>query len=433
MIKWIHIAILLLVFSCKEEIPETYLSPEKASAYFKKTEDLCNRDGGRLWGKNLYGPLMFVDRASRRLYANQPDADGLLKLKDGIYNGLYPRENIIGNMAVTFGETLFGMAVLPPEEDDYRITSRAIHSLFHRYQNLQGILSSGFNLPNMDEKNARIWIKLEWKALRKAITSEGEDQLLAIRDALIFRGSNHETYPKFVPLEDQFETYEGLATFTYILFESDSLEEFENRLLDYLDRVYRYQSYSRSYGNIHGALYATLLYFKGFDFKTIHTDTLDLGNMVREVYNIELPRFCRDVAGSIAINYNINEIMQEEASREKAIKERLDNQTSVFTKRPVVYLELESPYFDFEPEDVQSLDTLGTLYNTIRVSDNWGKLTVDKGGCLVSNNYKYIRISARGYKAEKNHISGEGWQLVLNDGWESKEVDQNYIVRKIIP
>ena len=155
--------------------------------------------------------------------------------------------------------------------------------------------------------------------------------------------------------------------------------------------------------------------------------------MVREVYNIELPRFCRDVAGSIAINYNINEIMQEEASREKAIKERLDNQTSVFTKRPVVYLELESPYFDFEPEDVQSLDTLGTLYNTIRVSDNWGKLTVDKGGCLVSNNYKYIRISARGYKAEKNHISGEGWQLVLNDGWESKEVDQNYIVRKIIP
>jgi hypothetical protein len=431
--KWLYFTCLLFIFACKEEIPETYLSPEKATAYFKKTEDLCNRDGGRLWGKNLYGPLMFVDRNSRKLFANQPDADGLLKLKDGIYNGSYPKENILGTMAVKFGETLFGMAVLPPEEDDYRITSRAIHSLFHRYQNLQGIHSSGYNLTNMDEKYARIWIKLEWKALRKAVNSEGEEQLQAIRDALIFRGSNRETYPKFADLENQFETYEGLATFTYQLFESDSPEEFRTRLLEYLDRVYSYPSYARSYGNIHGALYATLLYYKGFDFKTVSPGDLDLGNMVRELYDIELPRFCRDVAGSIAINYNIDEIMKEEADREKDTKERLDEQTSIFTRKPVVYIELESPYFDFEPEDVHPLDSLGTLYNTIRVSDNWGKLTVDKVGCLVSNNYKFIRISAQGYETDKNHISGEGWQLVLNDGWEIKAVDQNYIVRKILP
>jgi hypothetical protein len=49
----------------------------------------------------------------------------------------------------------------------------------------------------MDEKNARLWIKLEWKALRKAIESEGPDQQVAIRDALIFRGACHELYPNF--------------------------------------------------------------------------------------------------------------------------------------------------------------------------------------------------------------------------------------------
>jgi len=36
----------------------------------------------------------------------------------------------------------------------------------------------------MDEKVARLWIKLEWKALRKALNSEGEERQLAIRDAL---------------------------------------------------------------------------------------------------------------------------------------------------------------------------------------------------------------------------------------------------------
>jgi len=69
----------------------------------------------------------------------------------------------------------------------------------------------------------------------------------------------------------------------------------------------------------------------------------------------------------------------------------------------------------------------------MRVSDNWGKLTVDKIGCLVSNNYKFLRITAKGLKIEKNHVSGEGWQIILNDGWEIKESDENYFLRKLIP
>jgi hypothetical protein len=234
-------------------------------------------------------------------------------------------------------------------------------------------------------------------------------------------------------MENRFETYEGLATFTYLLFTSESEKQYLERLFDYLDRIYSFQSYSRSYGAIHGALYATLLYDKGFDFKTMTSDTIDLGEKVRELYNIELPAVCRDVAGSISINYNITEIYDEEEKRLLDIKERLNNQVNIFTQKPVVLLELESPYFDFEPEDIQYLDTLGILYHAIRVSDNWGKLTVDKNGCLISNNYKYLRITAKGLKVERNHIEGEGWQIILNDGWEIKETDQNYYIGKLAP
>jgi hypothetical protein len=138
------------------------------------------------------------------------------------------------------------------------------------------------------------------------------------------------------------------------------------------------QSYARSYGFIHGALYASLLYDKGFDLKTITTDNFDLGNAVKELYKINLPPVCRDVAGSLAVNYEIETINREEEKRDTDIKESVDRQLSTFTEKPVVFLELESPTFDFEPEDVHSLDSFGTLYNSIRVSDNWGKLTVIK-------------------------------------------------------
>lgn len=431
--KWIYFSILIFLIGCKGEKTDSYFTAEKATQYFKSIEEICNRDNGKLWGKNLYGPIMFVDRTSRRIVANKPDAEGLLKGKDGVYTGIYPKELLINNAPVKFGDTQYAMAPLPAEEDEYRIKTRAIHSLFHLFQESTGVTSESFNLKNMDEKEARLWIKLEWKALKKAITLPADDRKLAIRDALIFRGSNHELYNKMANDENRFETYEGLATFTYTLLCTNSPEEFRTRLFENLDRLYSMQSYSRSYGFIHGALYASLLYDKGYDFKKNNTVNTDLGKEVKELYNIELPAVCRDVAGSLAMNYEIDIINKEEEKRLSDIRESIHKLISTFTEKPVVFLELESPYFDFEPEEIHSLDTLGTLYNSIRVSDNWGKLTVEKGGCLVSNSFKYLRITAKGYKADKTRISGEGWHLILNSEWELVPVEQNYFVRKLMP
>jgi hypothetical protein len=431
--KWIIFPVLLILIGCKGKTSESYFTTDKASRCFKDIEEICKRDNGKLWGKNLYGPIMFVERVTRRIVANQPDNEGLLKSKDGVYTGIYPKELVLSNAPVKFGGTQFAMVPLPAEEDEYRIKTRAIHSLFHLFQENEGVIASTFNSTNMDEKEARLWIKLEWKALRKAINTNGEDRQLAIRDALIFRGSNRELYHKYAADENRFETYEGLTTFTYTLLCANSPEEFKSRLFENLDRIYSMQSYARSYGFIHGALYASLLYDKGYDLKKIKSDSFDLGNTVKELYNIDLPVICRDVAGSLAVNYDIESVNKEEEKRDKDIKESIHSQISIFTEKPVVFLELESPYFDFEPEDIHSLDTLGTLYNSMRVSDNWGKLTVDKGGCLVSNNLKFIRITAKAFKADKNHISGDGWHLILNSEWELVPVDQNYFVRKLIP
>jgi hypothetical protein len=115
------------------------------------------------------------------------------------------------------------------------------------------------------------------------------------------------------------------------------------------------------------------------------------------------------------------------------IRERIRRQLSRFTEKPVLSIELESPYFDFEPEDIRSLDTLGTIYNTIRVSDNWGKLTVEKGGCLVSYNLKNIRLTARNIKESKNHYYGDGWHIILNNNWKIVKTDDNYVLKRNLP
>jgi hypothetical protein len=431
--KWIFFPVILFLISCGEKKSDGYLTSEKALKYFSTIEEICARDSGKLWGKNLYGPLMFIDRSNRRIIANRPDPDGILKEKDGIFTGIYPKELIINFTPARFGGMLYAMAPLPPEEDEYRIKTGAIHGLFHRFRESTGIVSFPYNTNNMDEKEARLWIKLEWKALRKALETEDEQSRLALRDALIFRGSNRELYRKFAEDENRFENIEGLTTFTYTLLCTGSPEEFRTRLFENYNRIYFMQSYSRSYGFLEGALYAAFLYKKGFDFTKIRSNNADLGKVVKELYNIELPVICRDVAGSLAVSYNINEINNEEEQRLSDMRDRMQKQVSTFTEKPVVFLELESPYFDYEAEDIHSLDTLGTLYTSIRVSDNWGKLTVDNPGCLVASNFRFLRISAKGFKEEKNKYTGEGWHLLLNNDWELVAVDQNYYVRKRRP
>ena len=281
-------------------------TPEKAVEYFGLIENMRPRQR-KLWGKELYSPLMFIDRRTRKITANQSDGEELLKSREHVYTGIYPREMIISNAPIRFGGTMFASVPLPEQEDEYRFKARAIHSLFHKFQ-LENWpdLYTIYNTSNLDEQQARLLLKLEWKALIKALNSCGEEKLLAIRDALIFRGACHETYPAFTADQIRFETYEGLTTFTYISLISESPDEFRKRMREQFEMIYSFQSYSRSYGFIHGALYATLLSQNMFDFKTIRSEKTDLGKLVKEVYGIELP--LRRMGNSIAFSYNFEEI-----------------------------------------------------------------------------------------------------------------------------
>lgn len=431
--RWIYFLVLLLPLGCSQDKSKVYFTPEKARWYFSEIEASCNRDNGKLWGKNLYSPIMYIDRPSRKIFANMPDSEGILKLKDGIYTGLYPREMIIDNSSRTFGGSLYATVALLPVEDTIRNMGMAIQGLY-----LSHLINSGREIPRyntrlMDDKNARLWLKLEWHALRKALSSEGDLQKQSLRDALIFRGARRELFPKEIKDENTFETVMGLSSLTYSLFLTDSRDEARQTILKWMGDFYNFQSYSRTYGFVHGAIYGFLAYEKGFDFKMPLPDTTDMAVVVKGLYGIELPAICRDVAGSLALGYDLENIYKEEETRLAEIKDRVHRRIAVFTEKPVVFFELESPYFDFEPEEVRSLDTLGTIYNSIRVLDNWGKLTVEKGGCLVSSNLKSIRVTAKNLTESKNHISGDGWQLLLNSDWQLVKVEENYFIRKLMP
>src|SRR5215204_7253606 len=52
------------------------IDQQRAQAYFKEAQALCERDGGRLWGVSLCGPMVFADRRTQTIATNQPAPDG---------------------------------------------------------------------------------------------------------------------------------------------------------------------------------------------------------------------------------------------------------------------------------------------------------------------------------------------------------------------
>jgi hypothetical protein len=58
---------LCLVYSAAAQVDQ-----ERAEAFFKEATAICQRDGGRLWGVSLCGPMVFADSRTRTIATNQP-------------------------------------------------------------------------------------------------------------------------------------------------------------------------------------------------------------------------------------------------------------------------------------------------------------------------------------------------------------------------
>ena len=58
---------------------------ELAKTYFSEARRLAESDGGRLWGKSLAGPLLFVEPRTRYAVANQADAEKKLTPAGGLF------------------------------------------------------------------------------------------------------------------------------------------------------------------------------------------------------------------------------------------------------------------------------------------------------------------------------------------------------------
>ena len=84
------------------------IDEERALGYFKEARDLSEADGGRLWGVELYGPMLFVDKDSRVVVASHPDKQSRLTRRGDVFRGYLPVSFPVANTAVTWAFSAIG-------------------------------------------------------------------------------------------------------------------------------------------------------------------------------------------------------------------------------------------------------------------------------------------------------------------------------------
>ncbi|MEO5717405.1 MAG: hypothetical protein ABIR29_02410 [Chthoniobacterales bacterium] len=130
--------------------------------------------------------------------------------------------------------------------------------------------------------------------------------------------------------------------------------------------------------------------------------------------------------------YDDGSLLASERKRDREKTARMAALRATLVDGPVLTLPLNHANYQFNPQSLRPLPELGTVYPTLRLTDDWGVLEVENGGALLDKDMKVATISAAGIASSK--LEGKGWRLTLNKGWAIQPGDRkgDFAVRQTI-
>jgi hypothetical protein len=378
---------------------------QRAQEFFKEAQALCERDGGRLWGVSLCGPMVIFDRRTQTFATNQPAPAGARPPVLGLVNAPVQW----GGESWTAYIWDFVVAQTPHAR---RVLF--LHELFHRVQPQLGLIVPAEANEHVDAADGRYWLRLEWRALARALQASGDERETAVRDALAFRQARHLRYPGTEDSERAVEITEGLAHYTGTVVAAASPEDAIASAVD-LAAVDTVESFVRSFPTTSGVLYGLLLDATSPGWTRRVRSTDDFGTLLMRALAVQ-PAL--DAMASAA-RYGGAEVRASEQQRENRRQERVAELRRRFVEGPV----LQIPGRGSAASDSRGalvIPDVGTVwFGAYRASGSWGTLEAEKG-VLVASDGSWRRVSA---PQRRNSVTfyGDGWTFKAAPGWVIRE------------
>ncbi len=418
----LSVVISILVSSCAPK--STLVNLDKASNFFKDIDSLCKLDNGKLWGVNLYGPILIVDNETRAVIANMPDNENQLKRNHGVYVGELPQEISIANTTVEWLGHNWAMVNMNAisSVSEYARYRLLIHESWHREQRKFGVEFITSSNQHLDESQGEVLLKLELIALRNALvnsTTISQD----LTNALLFRLHRQSLYPN--NNEDAFERLEGLAEYTgFKLAANDSCLK-TNELIKHIDTGIEKIGFSNSFAYFTGPAYGFIFdrYFPNWTEQV--KQGLSLTQIGCKLVNIT-PSYIDTVKIEFIVKqYKADSLINAVKSRAEKEKQLVENLENKFFKNSRLVIPNNNVNFTFNPQEKLVSMGEGVVYPTFSLTAKWGNLKVSEG-IYRENNWRFFIVplpdSIISGVGENKYI-WDGYELMLKSGYFIQEIE----------
>jgi hypothetical protein len=364
-----------------------------------------------------------VDRQTRLVIANDTVAGKHFLRFGDAYVTTLPENQYVANTSFPWGGRTWTMVALPLPKDRYARASLVMHESFHREQEALGLRQRDALNNQLDMRAGRTWLRLEYRALARALESLPDRNAARhhIESALIFRAQRRSLYPGSDSLEATLEIQEGLAEYTGQRSAMQLTGEGPARVAKYVRDYEATPTFVRAFAYGTGPAIGVLL--DEFDpaWRDAVRTNRDIGTLLAQAIRFQLPRNLAAAAVARAKEYGWDEIDRTEAARDSARAPTMQAYRARLGTGPVITLlqSQDSLAWSYDPTELVGFDLKSTVYPSGNFSAPWGKLTVEKGGVLVQNDFSRITIGAPAapVAANASEIKGDGWTLVVNPGW----------------
>jgi hypothetical protein len=298
-----------------------------------------------------------------------------------------------------------------PEKDADTRQQVMLHGLFHRIQpELDLTPSDGYN-EHLDTLEGRVWMQLEWRALRQAVESSGGDRAEAIGDALAFRSERRRRFPGAADNERRDEIREGLASYTGIAAWANSPAAARRAAASELAGGEAQPSFVGNFEAASGPAYGVLLDDLLPGWRRQVRGTSDLGELLASATSRPRPT---DVAVAAA-RYDAATLRTAEEARDRAQQARVAELRRRFVDGPVLTMPAAGSGTSDSTGSVGIPGTGTVFFRNFTLSARWGRLNANRG-VLRAADGATLSVPVAG-PLEGATLQGNGWSATLNPGW----------------
>jgi hypothetical protein len=391
--------VIVCLLLCGARDASGQVDQERAAQYFREAAVLCEREGGRIWGVSLCGPMVIADARTQTLATNQPPPDAKRPAAIGFANAAM-------DWGGTRWTTLMWMALQANELDRGRLM---VHELFHRVQPQLGLFLNDQQAPHLDTPEGRYWMQLEWRALARALGGSGPARSAAIADALAFRRARRDAFHGSAEIERVLEINEGLAQYTGTVVVYSEEKDAAADAVKQLAQAEKNPTFVRTFPYPSGAGYGVLLDELSPGWPRRFKPTDDLGQLLMTAARVD-PTAAVDEA---AHRYDGPALKIAEARREEAQRLRVAELRKRFVEGPVLILP-QSRNNTFVTTGMTPIPDAGTVMPTFRATAEWGSLEAE--AVLMAPDRSTLTVPGP-VKIEGSLVAGNGWTVKLATGW----------------